>query len=223
MCMTESGGLFLTFEGVDGCGKSTQMRLLVDRLREAGHDVVDTVEPGGTSVGGQIRRILLDTANREIAPVTELLLYFASRAQNVEECIRPALDRRQIVVSDRYTDSTLVYQGVARGLGAGVVADLHRIACGGLDPDLTLVLDIDPETGLRRAHARNSTLADDDAGQTRMDEQSAAFYARVRDGYLDLARREPARVRLIDAGRPIQAVAADIWTAVAPALERLRV
>jgi dTMP kinase len=164
--------LFITFEGIDGCGKSTQMRLLIDRLRASGLDVVETVEPGGTSVGAQIRRVLLDARNQEISPVTELLLYFASRAQNVEERIRPAIERGQIVVSDRYTDSTMVYQGIARGLG------------------------------------------EHEAVETRMDEQSEGFYRRVRGGYEVLASREPERFRVIDGGRDVEAIAADIWSAV---------
>ena len=207
-------GLFITFEGIDGCGKSTQMRLLIGRLREAGFDVVETVEPGGTSVGVQIRRVLLDARNQEILPITELLLYFASRAQNVEERIRPAIANGQIVVSDRYTDSTMVYQGFARGLGEQIVADLHRVACGGLNPDLTIYLDIDLATSLTRAAARNSALTGDEAIETRMDEQSAEFYRRVRDGYEALAAREPERFRVIGGGGKAEAVAADIWDAV---------
>jgi dTMP kinase len=206
--------LFITFEGIDGCGKSTQMRLLIDRLRASGLDVVETVEPGGTSVGAQIRRVLLDARNQEISPVTELLLYFASRAQNVEERIRPAIERGQIVVSDRYTDSTMVYQGIARGLGEQIVGDLHRLACGGLDPNLTIYLDIDLATSLARAAARNSALTGDEAVETRMDEQSEGFYRRVRGGYEVLASREPERFRVIDGGRDVEAIAADIWSAV---------
>ena len=216
-------GLFITIEGVDGCGKTTQLERLAARLRERGYDVVTTVEPGGTRIGEQIRRILLDAGNQEIVPVTELLLYFASRAQNVAEKIRPALDAGKIVVSDRYTDSTLVYQGIARGLGEEVVRRLHRIACGGLDPDLTLYLDIDPEAGLARARSRNRDAKGVAAGQTRMDEQSAEFYRRVREGYRELARREPRRVRLIDASRSIEEVEREVWAVVSAFLEKLHV
>ena len=204
-------GVFITFEGLDGSGKTTQMRLLAARLRAAGYDVVETVEPGGTAIGAQIRRILLDAGNQEILPITELLLYFASRAQNVGERIRPAIERGSIVISDRYTDSTMVYQGIARGLGERVVADLHRIACGGLDPDLTIYVDIDLAASLERVRTRNRTLTGQAAVETRMDEQSAVFYQKVREGYRALIAREPRRFRVIDGNRDVEAVAADVW------------
>jgi dTMP kinase len=220
MSTTEAGrGLFVTFEGIDGCGKSTQMRLLIDRLRAEGHDVVETVEPGGTPIGKQIRRVLLDARNQEISATAELLLYFASRAQNVDQVIRPAVEAGHIVVSDRYTDSTMVYQGIARGLGEQVVADLHRVACRGMDPDLTIYLDIDLDTSLTRARRRNHELTGEDAVETRMDEQSTAFYRRVREGYERLAGRE-SRYRRIDGNRPVEAVAADVWAAVSPEVKR---
>ncbi len=150
--MTEQRrGRFITFEGLDGAGKSTQMELLARRLRESGRNVLVTAEPGGTPIGEQIRRILLDRANAGLSPVAELLLYFASRAQNVEEAILPALEQGRIVLSDRFTDSTLVYQGFGRGLGEEAVKALERIACRGLQPDLTIYLDIDLETSLARA------------------------------------------------------------------------
>ncbi len=207
-------GWFITFEGIDGCGKTTQMRRLARRLREEGYQVEETIEPGGTRIGKQIRRILLDTANQEISPATELLLYFASRAQNVSQRIRPALAAGKIVLSDRYTDSTMVYQGFARGLGEEVVAALERIACRGLKPDLTIYLDIDLETGLARARARNDSRQGREAAETRMDEQSREFYQRVREGYRRLAGREPGRFRVIDGRRDADAVAADVWAAV---------
>ncbi len=224
--MTEASprrGWFLTFEGLDGSGKTTQMHLLAGRLRSLGYEVVETVEPGGTAIGAQIRRILLDAANHAMAPTTELLLYFASRAQNVEECIRPALEQGRIVISDRFTDSTVVYQGLARGLGEEVVAELHRIACGGLRPDLTIYIDIDPHPGLARARRRNQTLDGDQAVQTRMDEQSIEFYRKVRRGYQTLAAREPNRFLVVDGRRDIDAVAADVWAGVQAALSDARV
>src|SRR3984957_2194978 len=141
-------GIFLTFEGPEGSGKSTQLRMLAARLRASGRDVVETAEPGGTPIGMQIRRVLLDAANRELRPTTELLLMFAARAQNVEEWILPALSQGQVVVCDRFTDSALVYQAVARGLGAELVYEVDRIACRGLVPDLTLLVDIETELGL---------------------------------------------------------------------------
>ena len=130
-------GAFITFEGMDGSGKTTQLRRLAARLRGRGRTVVETAEPGGTPIGVQIRRVLLDSANRELCPNAELLLYFASRAQNVDQCILPALERGEIVLADRFTDSSLVYQGYGRGLGSENVLALDRIACRGLKPDLT--------------------------------------------------------------------------------------
>lgn len=211
-------GWFLTFEGIDGCGKTTQMQRLAARLRAAGREVEETVEPGGTEVGRQIRRVLLDARNQEISPTTELLLYFASRAQNVEERIRPALAAGKIVLSDRYTDSTMVYQGFARGLGEQVVHDLHRVACDGVDPDLTIYIDIDLETSLSRARSRNRETTGRGAVETRMDEQSIEFYERVRQGYETLVRREPERFRAIDGSRGIEEVATAIWQAVSARL-----
>jgi len=207
-------GAFVTFEGIDGCGKSTQIRLLAEHLRGEGHRVVEAIEPGGTAIGRQIRRVLLDASNREITPIAELLLYFASRAQNVEEVIRPALAEASIVLCDRFTDSTVVYQGFARGLGEQVVADLNRVACGGLSPELTVYLEIDLETSLARAHARNQALSGDDAVETRMDEQSVAFYRQVREGYQILAAREPKRWLVIDGNREPPVIAAEIFEAV---------
>ncbi|HTM49719.1 MAG TPA: dTMP kinase [Bryobacteraceae bacterium] len=205
-------GIFITFEGMDGCGKTTQMRQLARRLRDAGREVVETVEPGGTAIGSQIRAILLDSANRELASATEVLLYFAARAQNVEQVIRPALAERKIVLSDRFTDSSLAYQGCGRGLGADTVLDLHRIACGGLRPDLTLLIEIDLDTSLARARARNRQGNRTD----RMEEQEAAFYNRVRDAYSALAKAEPERFRVIDGRAGIGQVTEEVWKAVAP-------
>ncbi|MGA3095472.1 MAG: dTMP kinase, partial [Bryobacteraceae bacterium] len=148
-------GLFITFEGMDGSGKTTQMRRLGARLRAMGRTVLETVEPGGPPIAVEIRRILLDAANQELSPITEVLLYFASRAQNVDQWIAPALGRGEIVLSDRFTDSSLVYQGYGRGLGAETVAALERIACRGIRPHLTLLVDIDAESSLARARARN--------------------------------------------------------------------
>jgi len=203
--------LFITFEGIDGSGKSTQMRLLADRLRAAGNAVVENAEPGGTPIGVQIRRILLDAKNQELAPTAELLLYFASRAQAVDELVRPALAAGKVVLSDRWTDSTLVYQGCGRGLGADTVQALDRIACRGLGPDLTLVLDIDLETSLERARARNTAA---ESSETRMDEQAVEFHARVRDAYHALAAAEPERIRMVNGAADPDCVAREIWEIV---------
>jgi dTMP kinase len=196
MSTTKRRGRFITFEGTDGCGKSTQLRMLAEHLRAAGKDVVETVEPGGTRIGLQIRSILLDSANQELSPTAELLLYFSARAQNVDELILPALERGAVVLSDRFTDSTLAYQGAARGLGSETVMTVHKIACRSLFPDLTIYLDIDLDTSLERAHARNRLIEDKD--ERRMDEQAVEFHHRVREEYLKLAEAEPERIKVID-------------------------
>ncbi len=205
-------GTFITFEGLDGCGKSTQMRRLAERLREKGHTVLETAEPGGTPIGLQVRRVLLDSANQELSPSAELLLYFACRAQNVDQWILPALERGEIVLSDRFTDSSLVYQGIGRGLGAEAVLALDRIACRGLAPDLTLLIAIDLETGLRRAHARNKRKNE---VESRMDEQAVEFHRIVSGAYLELAAREPQRIKVIDGRRTMGVVERDVWETVA--------
>ena len=209
----QTRGRFITFEGIDGSGKTTQMRLVAGRLRREGHEVLETVEPGGTAVGAQIRRILLDSSNEDLRPTAELLLYFASRAQNVDECILPALSAGKIVLCDRFTDSTLAYQGYARGLGEGTVLALDRIACRGLVPDLTILIDLDLDTGLARAQGRNASAA---AGETRMDDESIEFHRKVRDAYLKLAQQHADRFRVIDGRGTPEAVAARVWENVAP-------
>ena len=203
-------GVFITFEGMDGSGKSTQIRRLAARLREQGRTVLETAEPGGTPIGSQIRQILLDSKNYTLAPATELLLYFASRAQNFAEWIEPALARGEVVLSDRFTDSSLAYQGCGRGLGSETVLALDRIACRGLKPDLTLLIDIDLSTSLSRAEARNLRASRSD----RMEQQAAAFYEKVREAYLSLAASEPRRFRIIDGRAGVDEVAARIWEAV---------
>lgn len=209
-------GLFLSFEGMDGSGKTTQMRLLIERLGREGYDVLETAEPGGTSIGRQIRRILLDSANRELSSRAELLLYFACRAQNVDEWIRPALAAGRVVVSDRYTDSTLAYQGAGRGLPVDTIRSLHDFACGHTAPDLTIYLDIDRATGLSRAHARNAErAAAEQPDETRIDDEATDFHDRVYEAYAALSVAEPNRIRRIDAAQSIEAVHADIWAALA--------
>ncbi len=205
-------GLFITFEGPDGSGKSTQARLLAERLKREGYPVLETVEPGGTQIGQQIRRILLDPANQELRAVPELLLMFAARAQNVEQSILPALAEAKIVVSDRFTDSSIAYQGAARGLGWDTVLEVDRIACQGLVPDLTLCIDIDTETGLARAHSRNRSNAD--RREARIDEQAVEFHHKVREAYHELARREPQRVRVIDGRGNEEQIAEKVWQEV---------
>jgi len=214
--MTERG-LFLNFEGTEGCGKSTQLRLLAQRLRQEGYQTLETVEPGGTVIGAQIRRILLDPANQALSPMAELLLYFASRAQNVDERIRPAMEAGTIVLTDRFTDSSMAYQGYGRGLGAGHVRDLDRIACRGLVPDITFLFDIDLETGLKRARSRNVTQ--DTVNESRIDEEALEFHRRVLDAYHHMAAEEPGRFRIIDANQDPETIHRAIWDVLRPRLE----
>ena len=204
-------GLFITFEGMDGSGKTTQMHRLAARLRGLGRTVLETAEPGGTPIGMKIRRILLDAANQELSPTTEVLLYFASRSQNVDEWIAAALDRGEVVLSDRFTDSSLVYQGCGRNLGVETIVALERIACRGLKPNLTLLVDIDAETSLARARARN--LAQPHC-ETRMDDQSIEFHRKVYEAYHALAAREPERVKVVDGRADADAIERQVWSIV---------
>jgi dTMP kinase len=207
----EKRGLFITFEGMDGSGKTTQMHRLADRLRTMGRDVIETTEPGGPPIAMKIRRILLDSANQELSPTTELLLYFASRAQNVDEWILPALARGAIVVSDRFTDSSLVYQGCGRGLGTDTVMALDRIACRGLKPDLTILVDVDAESSLARARARNKA---EPHCETRMDDQALEFHRKVYDAYHALAAAEPERVKLVNGRMDMDSIERAVWDVV---------
>ena len=210
--MSKARGRFITFEGLDGCGKSTQMRKLAARLRESGRSILESAEPGGTPIGQQIRRVLLDARNHDLCPTAEMLLMFAARAQNVDQWILPALAEGKIVLSDRFTDSTLAYQGAGRGLGSDLVLEVDRIACRGLVPDLTLCIDIDPVTSLARAHARNRT--DESNVETRLDEQEIDFYRKVREGYRQIAADEPVRFQMIDGSHTPDEIAEEIWTVV---------
>jgi len=203
--------LFITFEGMDGSGKTTQMHRLAARLRSMGRTVLETAEPGGPPIAMKIRRILLDAANQELSPVTEILLYFASRAQNVDEWIAPALARGEIVLSDRFTDSSLVYQGRGRNLGPEAVAALERIACRSLKPDLTLLVDVDAESSLARARARNAAAPH---CETRLDDESIEFHRAVWDAYHALAAAEPERVKIVDGRTDIDSIERAVWEIV---------
>jgi dTMP kinase len=196
---------------MDGSGKTTQMHRLAARLRGRGRTVLETSEPGGPPIATQIRRILLDSANAALSPMTELLLYFASRAQNVDEWILPTLARGEIVLSDRFTDSSLVYQGCGRGLGAETVMELDRIACHGLKPDLTLLVDVDAESSLARARARNAAEPN---CETRMDDQSLEFHRKAYDAYHALAAAEPERVKVINGRAGMDEIERAIWETV---------
>lgn len=205
-------GKFITFEGLDGTGKSTQLRKLATALRAAGHIVIETREPGGTATGEKIRRVLLDSATEALAPLAEMALMFGSRAQHITQVIQPALDHGQVVLCDRFTDSTEAYQGSGRKLGSAAVLDLHRVLCGNLQPDLTILLDSDPGLSVARARLRNASLKQGSnkagkhhADENRFEQQSRSFFSRVREGYLAIAKREPQRVVTIDAsGTPSQ-------------------
>ena len=204
-------GVFIVLEGPDKSGKSTQAETLVASLRKAGLEAVHTREPGGTGLAEAVRRVVLDPDLR-VHPLAELLLYEAASAQHTAELIRPALARGAVVVCERYTLATLVYQGLARGLGVGLARRVDRVATGGLEADLTLVLDIPPELFKRRDPARV---------QDRLEREAPAFRRRVRDGYRMLARRLPRTV-LIAADRPLEAVAADVAARVGRLLARRR-
>jgi dTMP kinase len=205
-------GKFITFEGLDGTGKSTQLRKLAASLRAAGHKVVETREPGGTATGEKIRRVLLDSATAGLSPMAEMALMFASRAQHISEVIQPALDRGQIVLCDRFTDSTEAYQGGGRKLGSEAVLELHRVLCGDLQPDLTILMDSDPAKSLGRARRRNKLAQESNkdgsrrhTDENRFEQQSRSFFSRVHEGYRAIAAREPQRVVAIDAsGTPAQ-------------------
>jgi dTMP kinase len=204
-------GIFITFEGIDGCGKTTQMRNLAATLRAEGRDVVETVEPGGTEIGRLIRKIVLDPASKDLTPRAELLLYFASRAQNVEQIIRPAIERGSIVLCDRFTDSTLCYQGCGRGLEAEMILALDRIACQDVHPDVTVLIDIDVATSQERARRRNERMASE---ETRLDDESAAFHDRVRRGYHALAKQHSGRFLVINGAPKPATVAKNIREAL---------
>jgi dTMP kinase len=201
-------GLFITFEGSEGCGKSTQIRRIAEKLRTLGREVITLREPGATPIGEQIRNLLqYDDAASAMTPEAELLLFAASRAQLVREVIRPGLERGAVVLSDRFLDSTTVYQGVARELPEDDVAAINFFAVGGTLPDLTLLLDLDAAEGRRRASLRKGRA-------DRMENEGGEFYEAVRRGYIELARAHPARFLVIDATPDEQAVEASIEAAI---------
>lgn len=192
-------GLFIAFEGGDGAGKSTQSAALAEHLREAGHTVVQTREPGGSPVAEKIRQVVLDVAHVGLDDRSEALLFAASRAEHVSKTVRPALERGEIVITDRYMDSSIAYQGVARGLGLEEVRNLNLWATNGLVPDLTIVLDVDASHGLGRV-----------ADPNRLEEESADFHAVVCQAFLDLAALAPDRYLVLSASRSIESLAAEI-------------
>lgn len=240
--MAGGRGRLITIEGIDGAGKSTQGRMLVDFLRQRGMDVLLTHEPGGTPVGERIRHLLLDCNSGRIAAPAELFLYQAARAQHVQEVIIPALQRGRLVVADRFTDSTLAYQGYGRGLDLALIRATNQAATGGLVPDLTLLLDLEPEEALARVghrtqvgnhapadnHGQTGNPTSAGAGQVvsglrdRLEREGLDFYRRVRQGFLELARLEPERFRVIAVSPDPEAVFRGVCQAVTRWLENTR-
>jgi dTMP kinase len=188
-------GAFISFEGTEGSGKSTHVEMLAKHLESEGYECLLTVEPGGTAIGFKIRELLLSLEHEAMDPVTELLLYSAARKQHLEEVILNALDEGKVVITDRFSDSTQAYQGTARGLDQELIVELDRITTGGIKPDLTILLDINPETGLYRN--RRSGKED------RLELEDIDFHKRVREGFLAIQQAEPERVKIVDAGRSI--------------------
>lgn len=205
---------FISFEGIDGCGKSTQLRLLASKLRLGHRDVVTTREPGGTPLGQRLRAALLE-ADGQVDPLAELLLYAADRAQHVRTLIRPALDSDHIVLSDRYADATVAYQGAGRGFEPALVREIVELATGGLRPDLTLLFDLPVATARERAGHR---LRQGRPGD-RLESEGAEFHTRVREAYLRIAEAEPERVCVVDSARPIEETHTRVLEIVLPFLE----
>ena len=193
-------GTFITFEGIDGSGKSTQLRLLGNFLRANGCDALLTREPGGTALGVRLRAALLD-AMEEVDPLTELLVFAADRAQHVRRVLRPALKAGKVVISDRYADATVAYQGAGRGFSPELISQIVQLATDGLKPDLTLLFDLSIDESINRTSRRTSGRS---SGRDRLDIEKADFHARVRDAYLQIARAEPERVKLIDTSGPVE-------------------
>lgn len=204
-------GKFITFEGGEGAGKSTQARLLGERLRGAGHEVVETREPGGTPRGEEIRKFLLSGRAKEFGPAGEAVLFSAARDHHLKELIRPALERGDWVLCDRFSDSTAAYQGAAGGVKPALIRALERVVLAGDAPDLTLILDVPPKAGLRRASKRNN---ESDVETDRFEGMELRFHEALREGFLQIAEQAPQRCIVIDAQQAETAVAEDVWEAV---------
>ena len=204
-------GKFITFEGLDGCGKSTQLEKLATVLRAEGIEVLTTREPGGTEIGERIRAVLLDSRTAGLDPWAEMALMFASRAQQLAQVIEPALAQGRWVLCDRYTDSTEAYQGSGRQLGSQSVLRVHEVLCRGMWPDLTILMDSEVDHSVKRARRRNQVAVDGDhPDENRFEQESHAFFTRVRDGFVAIANREPQRVAMVDARRPAEVVHPEI-------------
>jgi dTMP kinase len=204
-------GKFITFEGLDGCGKSTQLEKLAEVLRADGIEVLTTREPGGTEIGERIRAVLLDSRTAGLDPWAEMALMFASRAQQIAQVIVPALESGRWVLCDRYTDSTEAYQGGGRELGSDSVLHVHQVLCRGLWPDLTILMDSEVGHSVKRARRRNQAAVDGaQPDENRFEQENHAFFTRVRDAFIAIANREPQRVAVVDARRPAEVVHPEI-------------
>jgi len=207
-------GTFITFEGIDGSGKSTQLRLLAGYLKDAGCEVVLTREPGGTPVGIRLRGALLD-AHEEVDPLTELLVFAADRAQHVRRVLRPAIAAGQVIISDRYADATVAYQGAGRGFSPELIAEIVQLATEGLKPDLTVLFDLSVEDSI----ARTSRRANGKQKGDRLDAEASHFHVRVRDAYLELARADPERIKIVETNRPAEETHKRVKEIVVPFLK----
>ena len=212
-------GKFLTFEGLDGCGKSTQMELLAEVLRRHRIDVITTREPGGTPTGEKIRSVILDSKTRSLAPMAELALMFAARAQHIAEIIRPGMEAGRWVLCDRFTDSSEAYQGGGRQLGSDLILTMHQVVCGDLMPDMTILMDSDPEASVARARRRNKANVENGVDENRFEKENREFFERVHAAYNAIAARDTARVFKVDARSPKDVTHAQILAAVR---ERMR-
>ncbi len=210
--------MFITLEGIEGCGKTTQVKRLAKKLKGLGISLITTLEPGGTRIGKHIRKILLDSRNKNLSPLTELILYAADRAQHVAELIRPALDQGKWVICDRFFDATVVYQGFARGQDMNLIQTLNAQVTQGIQPDITFLLDCPVDMGLSRALARNERQSQ--KGQDRFEREALDFHRAVRQGYLDLAGKNQDRFVVVDAVLPKGEVEKKIFQHIEPHLKR---
>lgn len=206
-------GIFISFEGIEGSGKTTQARLLYDYLCAKGLNPVLTEEPGGTEIGREIRKILLSLGHLNMHPVTELLLYNASRSQHVNEVILPAIKSGRVVITDRFSDSTFAYQGWGRGLDRDIISRIDEISTGGFRPDITILIDVDVNVGLLRNRKANKV--------DRIELEEIEFHRRVRDGYLEIARQQPRRIKIIDGSKGIEDIHRQVISEMESILTRL--
>lgn len=195
--------MFITFEGVEGSGKTTQIKILNDMLTLRGFQTLLTREPGGTPIGDKIREVLLHSDNSGMVPLCELLMYAAGRAQHIQQVITPALKARKIVLCDRFTDATMAYQGYGRGFSQAMINDINRLAAGDLKPDLTFLLDCDPKTGLTRTDERRA-IRKIPLDEDRFENEPLVFHNKVRGGYLEIARRDPDRIKIVNASQNVE-------------------